>query len=333
MDKVIRWGILGTGQIARALAFALQEVAGAKLVAVASRDSAGAERFGDEFGIARRHGSYQALADDAGVDVIYIATPHALHAEHALLCLNAGKHVLCEKTFAVNRREAAQMVALARAKNLFLMEAMWSRFLPAIGEARRIVASGEIGQVAQIQSDFGFAPGPGVGAEHRLLNLELGGGALLDIGIYPLSLSAFFLGPVEAVQAVAEFGPTGVDLQTAFSLRHQGGGLASCVCGIRAQTPTEMTICGTLGRLRLHGRFFQAQTLTIDMADGEARTVEFPHIGSGYAYQLVEVMRCLRAGLIESPLMPLDETLALMGVLDTIRAQIGLAYGADQIQP
>jgi predicted dehydrogenase len=332
MDKVIRWGILGTGQIARALAFALQEVAGAKLVAVASRGSAGADKFGREFGIGRCHASYQALADDPDVDVIYIATPHAMHAENTLMCLNGGKHVLCEKAFAMNRREAAEMLDLARHKQLFVMEAMWSRFLPAIGEVRRIIDSGEIGKVAQIQSDFGFAA-PEVGPEHRLLNPELGGGALLDIGIYPLSLSAFFLGPVESVQALAEMGPTGVDLQTAFSLRHQNGGVSSCVCSIRAQSPSEMTIAGPLGHIRIHNRFFQAQTLTVETADGNTRTVEFPHIGSGYAYEVVEVMRCLRAGLIESPLMPHAETLALMGVLDTIRAQIGLSYGADRVQP
>lgn len=328
MDKVIRWGILGTGQIARALAFALQEVAGAKLVAVGSRGSAGAEKFGREFGVARCHASYQALADDPEVDVVYIATPHAMHAENALMCLNGGKHVLCEKAFAMNRREAVEVVELARRKGLFLMEAMWSRFLPAIGEVKRIIASGEIGQVAQIQSDFGFAPA--VGPEHRLRNRELGGGALLDIGIYPLSLSAFFLGPVESVQAIAEIGPTGVDEQTAFSLRHQGGGVSSCLCSTRAHSPTEMTISGALGHIRIHNRFFQAQTLTIETVDGKARTVEFPHIGSGYAYEVVEVMRCLRAGLAESPLMPPDETLALMGILDTIRAQIGLAYAADR---
>lgn len=328
MDKVIRWGILGTGQIARALAFALQEVAGAKLVAVGSRGSAGAEKFGREFGVGRCHASYQALADDPEVDVIYIATPHAMHAENALMCLNGGKHVLCEKAFAMNRREAVEVVELARRKGLFLMEAMWSRFLPAIGEVRRIIASGEIGAVAQIQSDFGFAPA--VGPEHRLLNRELGGGALLDIGIYPLSLSAFFLGPVESVQALAEIGPTGVDEQTAFSLRHQGGGVSSCLCSIRAHSPTEMTIAGALGHIRIHNRFFQAQTLTIETVDGKARTVEYPHIGSGYAYEVVEVMRCLRAGLTESPMMPPDETLALMGILDTIRAQIGLAYDADR---
>ncbi|MET3130992.1 putative dehydrogenase [Oxalobacteraceae bacterium GrIS 1.11] len=330
MDKVIRWGILGTGQIARALAHALDEVVGAKLVAVASRSSAGAEKFGRDFGVKRCHASYQGLADDPEVDVIYIATPHALHAENALLCLNGGKHVLCEKAFTMNRRQAQEVVALARQKNLFLMEAMWSRFLPAIVETRRIIASGEIGPVRQIQSDFGFVPD--VGPQHRLLNRELGGGALLDIGVYPLSLSAFFLGPVESVQAIAELGPTGVDEQTAFSLRHQGGGVSSCVCSIRAHSPTEMTISGALGHIRIQHRFFQAQTLTVTAVDGAARTVEFPHIGSGYTHEVVEVMRCLRAGLIESASMPHEETLALMGILDTIRAQIGLSYSADLAQ-
>ena len=329
MNQVIRWGILGTGKIAHALATALREAPGAELAAVASRGAASAEQFGATFGIARRHASYQALADDPGVDIVYIATPHTLHAENALMCLRAGKHVLCEKAFAMNRRQAEEVVALARGQQRFLMEAMWSRFLPALLEARRIIASGEIGAVRQIQSDLGFVAA--VGSEHRLLNPQLGGGALLDIGIYPLSLSAFFLGPVEAVQAQAELGPTGVDLQTAFTLKHTNGGLSSCLCSLRARTPVEMTISGELGHLRLPSRFYMAKSLTVELANGNTRTVQLPYIGNGYPHQAMEVMRCLRAGLLESPLMPHQDTLDLMGLLDTMRGQIGLVYPADKI--
>jgi predicted dehydrogenase len=326
-DKVIRWGILGTGKIAHTFAQALAALPDAQLVAVASRSSATANQFGAEFNIAHCHGSYQALADDPQVDVIYIATPHVLHADNAIMCLQSGKHVLCEKAFTMNRREAQEVIDLARSKKLFLMEAMWTRFLPAIQEAKRIIASGEIGSVRHIQSDLGFVAK--VGPEHRVLNPDLGGGALLDIGIYPLSISACFLGPVDVVQAIGELGATGIDLQTAFSLQHQGGGISSCACSLTAATPNQMAISGDLGHILLHPRFHQVKTLTVTLTDGSSRTVQCPPLGNGYAHQAIEVMRCIRAGLLESPVMPLDETLALMGVLDTIRAQIKLSYRAD----
>ena len=327
MRNVIRWGILGTGKIAHAFATALRQVPSAKLIAVASRSGEGAAKFGAEFDLPICHDSYQALANDAQVDVIYIATPHTMHAENALMCLNAGKHVLCEKPFTMNHREAAEVVHLARSKHLFLMEAVWTRFLPAIIEARRVIDSGEIGVPRQIHADFGFVANGG--PEHRLLNAQLGGGALLDIGIYPLTMASYFLGPVEAVQAMAEMTDTGVDAQTAFVLRHRGGALSSSMCTIRATTPTEMSIAGDLGYLRLHRRFHEASSFTVTLDNGATRTVECPFIGNGYAHEAIEVMRCLRAGLIESPIMPHAETLRQMATLDTIREKIGLAYPAD----
>jgi len=327
VDQPIRWGILGTGKIARAFALGLREIPDAILVAVGSRSRYGADKFGREFDVGHRHASYQALAIDPEVDVIYIATPHALHAENSLLCLDAGKHVLCEKPFTMNLREAKKVLVLARQKNLFLMDAMWTRFLPVMVEAKRIIASGEIGKVRQIQSDFGFVGD--FDPEHRLNNPELGGGALLDIGIYPLSISTFFLGPVDAVQAVAEMGTTGVDEHTAFSLHHSGGGVSSCICSTRVASPTEMTISGELGYLRLHTRFHHSDNLTVTLKDGSTYTVQCPYLGNGYAHEAIEVMRCLRVGLIESPVMAHDEMLAEMNILDMIRAQIGLSYPSD----
>ncbi|WP_300756818.1 Gfo/Idh/MocA family oxidoreductase [Janthinobacterium sp.] len=328
MDKVIRWGILGTGKIARAMAEGLRDAPGAQLVAVASRSSDGAQAFGAEFDIEHRHASYQALADDVNVDVIYIATPHTQHAENALMCLAAGKHVVCEKPFTMHARQAQAVVALAREKKLFLMEAMWSRFLPAAQEARRIIASGEIGVVRQIQADIGFvATFP---PEHRMFNPDLGGGALLDVGIYPLSMAAFFLGPVSQVQALAEMGATGVDEQVVFSLRHAGGGTSSCACSVRTLTPTEMTISGSLGRIRLPNRFYRPDHLIVEPMDGERRVIDTPFTGNGYTHEAIEAMRCIRAGLLESPIMPHDESVALMANLDAMRGQIGLVYSADQ---
>lgn len=331
MTQDIRWGILGTGKIAKAFATALQDTPGAYLAAVASRSVDSATKFGAEYGAQRCHGSYQALADDPDVDVVYIATPHPMHHENALMCLNAGKGVLVEKSFTMNRRQAEDIINLARAKNLFVMEAMWTRFMPAVIEAKRIVDSGEIGIPANITADFGFTSD--AGPEHRLFNPELGGGALLDLGIYPLSIASFFLGGVTSVKAQAQMTDTGVDMQTAFTLMHDGGGLSSCVCSLRSRTPTELTISGTKGFVRLSDRFHNTEAFSVTVVDGAsrtARTVNVPRSGNGYTHEAQEVGRCLRAGLIESPVMPHAETLNLMGTLDAIREQIGLRYPADR---
>jgi predicted dehydrogenase len=325
--ETVRWGILGTGKIARAFAQALKDTPGAVLAGVASRGIDGARAFADEFGAGAAYGSYQALADAPDVDIIYIGTPHPMHAENALMALNAGKAVLCEKAFTMNRREAEQVVALARAKKLFLMEAMWTRFMPALAEVRRIVASGEIGPVHHLSADFGFTATQG--PEHRLFDPALGGGALLDLGIYPLSIAAALLGPVESVRAHAQMGATGVDVQTGFILAHQGGGMSACSCSLRARTPSELTVSGELGHVRMHTQFHKTASISVVLADGTSRTVPTPFIGNGYAHEAIEAQCCYLAGLIESPCMTHDETLALMGVMDTIRQQIGLRYAAD----
>ncbi len=328
MTHVVRWGILGTGKIARAFAKALQDTPDAVLAGVASRSLESARAFGAEFGVAACHGSYQALADAPDIDIIYIGTPHPQHAGNALMALHGGKAVLCEKPFTMNLREAEQVVALARAKKLFLMEAMWTRFMPALAEVKRIVASGEIGVPSQVSADFGFAATED--PLHRLNNPALGGGALLDLGIYPLSIAAALLGPVAAVKAQALLGPTGVDIHTGFTLVHEGGGMSICGCSLRARTPAELTIAGPLGHIRMNTMFHRATTITVALADGVSRTVQTPFLGNGYVHEAIEVGRCLRAGLLESPVMTQDETLALMGVLDDARRQIGLRYAADE---
>jgi predicted dehydrogenase len=327
MMQTVRWGILGTGKIARAFAEALKDTPGAVLAGVASRSIDSAQAFAREFGAAASYGSYQALADAGDIDIIYIGTPHPMHAENALMALNAGKGVLCEKAFTMNRREAEAVVALARAKKLFLMEAMWTRFMPALAEVRRVIASGEIGQVQQLSADFGFTATQG--PEHRVFNPELGGGALLDLGIYPLSIAAALLGPVASVRAQAEMGATGVDVTTGFTLVHEGGGMSVCACSLRARTPCELTVSGELGHVRMNTQFHRSQSVSVVLADGTARTVQTPFIGNGYAHEAIESQRCFLAGQVESPGMTHAETLALMGVMDTIREQIGLKYAAD----
>lgn len=327
MTESTRWGILGTGKIARAFAEALGQTPGAVLAGVASRDGAKAAAFAAEFGAAAHFGSYQALADCADIDLVYIGTPHPMHFENAMMSLNAGKGVLCEKAFTVNRREAGQVVALARDKGLFLMEAMWTRFMPALAEVRRVIASGAIGTPRQLSADFGFFATQG--PEHRVIKRELGGGALLDLGIYPLSIATALLGPVKAVRALAEMGPSGVDLQTAFTLEHESGAQSACACSLKARTPCELTVSGELGHVRMNTQFHRATSISVALADGTAYQTPTPYLGNGYVHEILEAQRCRQAGLTESPGMTHDETLALMGVMDTIRAQIGLRYPGD----
>jgi predicted dehydrogenase len=328
MTETVRWGILGTGKIAKAFAAALKDTPGAVLAGVASRSIDSAQAFAGEFGAGAAYGSYQALADAPDVDLVYIGTPHPQHAGNALMALHAGKGVLCEKPFTMNLREAEQVVALARLKKLFLMEAMWTRFMPALAEVKRIIASGEIGAVHQVVADFGFKAD--FGPEHRVYNPALGGGALLDLGIYPLSIAAALLGPVESVRAQAETGATGVDVQTGFTLRHRGGGLSVCSCSLQARTPCELTVSGELGNVRMNTMFHRAQSISVALADGTSRTVATPFLGNGYVHEAIEAQRCFHAGLVESPGMTHEETLELMGVMDEVRRQIGLMYDADE---
>jgi len=326
MTDMVRWGILGTGKIAKAFANALKDTPGAVLAGVGSRTLAGAQAFADEFG-GKAYGSYEELAQAGDIDLVYVGTPHPAHADNVRLALDAGKGVLCEKPFTMNRREAEELVALARSKKLFLMEAMWTRFMPALAEVRRVIESGEIGKVTQVIADLGFKAE--FGHEHRVFNPVLGGGALLDLGIYPLSIAVALLGAVDSVAAQAEIGPTGVDEQTGFVLRHRGGGMSMCSCSLRARLPSELTIAGERGHVRMNTMFHRTQTVTVSRADGIARTVPTPFLGNGYVHEAVEAQRCWQAGLLESPGMTHDDTLALMGVMDEVRRQIGLHYAAD----
>ena len=259
---------------------------------------------------------------------MYVATPHPQHAGNALSALRAGKGVLVEKPFAMNLREAEQVVTLARARRLFLMEAMWTRYLPAFEEVKRIIASGRIGAVRQVVADFGFTAA--FGPEHRVFNPELGGGALLDLGIYPLSIAAALLGPVAEIRAQAQLGETGVDVQTGFTLRHEGGGMSVCSCSFLARTPCELTVSGARGHVRMNTMFHRATSVTVALDDGSSETIDTPYLGNGYVHEVMEAQRCFLAGLTESPAMRLDETLALMGVMDEIRRQVGLDYDSDR---
>ena len=328
MTKVVRWGILGTGNIARAFATALMDTPDAVLAAVGSRSVESADKFGADFGSPKGYGSYQELCDAPDVDIIYIGTPHPMHVENATMALNSGKAVLCEKPFTMNLREAEKVVALAREKKLFLMEAMWTRFMPALAEVRRIIASGEIGVVNMVESDFGFfgTSDP----KSRLNDPALGGGALLDIGIYPLSIACAILGPVDSVLAQGFLSDEGVDVTTAFTMKHAGGTMSVSNCTLRARTPTELTVSGSLGSVRMNTMFFLTKSLTVKLNDGTVRQIDTPFLGNGYVHEAIEAGRCVREGLLESPGMTHDESLALMGLMDNIRKQIGVRYPSDE---
>ena len=325
MAEPVRWGILGTGNIARQFARGLAELPDAQLVGIGSRTLETAQAFATTFGAAHAHGSYEALAADLDIDVVYIATPHTLHAENSLLCLEAGKAVLCEKPFTLNAAQAQTVVDSARDKTLFLMEAMWTRFFPLFKTFRDLVQKGQIGEPKLLQADFGIVS-PVV--QNRLFDPALGGGALLDVGVYPVSLASYLLGTPTAVSSRAHLGATGVDEQNAVILEHQGGALAVLSSAIRAETPQEALIVGTEGSVRVCAPWWQPMRIILANKDGE-ETFSSPLPHNGYAYEAAEVMRCLREGLLESPLMPLAETLSIMRTLDTCRTQWGLRYPGE----
>ncbi|HNR29299.1 MAG TPA: Gfo/Idh/MocA family oxidoreductase [Candidatus Hydrogenedentes bacterium] len=325
MTGKFRWGICGTGNIAHAFARGLEALSDAELAAVGSRTAEAAARFGDEFGVPRRHASYEVLAADPDVDAVYVATPHPLHMENTVLFLRAGKAVLCEKPFAVNRKQAEEMVATARAERRFLMEAMWTRFLPMLAQVRSWLASGRIGEVRMVQADFGFRAG--WDEESRLLDPLLAGGGLLDVGVYCVSLASMVYGREPSrIAGLAHLGRTRVDEQSAVVLGYDGGALALLSSAVRTNTPQEAIIMGTEGIIRLHPPFWRGSRATLTLDGKDEETFEFPMEGNGYNYEAAEVARCVREGRIESEIMPLNESLAIMGVMDGIRAQWGLVY-------
>jgi predicted dehydrogenase len=325
--KKIRWGIFGTGRIAGKFAEGLAVLPDAELVAVGSRTQAAADDFAKRFNVPRRHASYAALAAEDAVDALYVGTPHSLHAENALMGLDAGKAVLCEKPFAINAYEAGEMIKRARAKKLLLMEAMWTRFLPPMVRLREILAAGTIGEVKTLFADFGFRRQT---MEGRLFDLALGGGALLDVGIYPVSLASMLFGAPSQITGLADLGEKGVDGQCGILLGHAGGKLAVLHSAVRVNTPQAACICGTLGRINLHTGWWKGAAMTLQLDAGGEEFLEFPFTGNGYQFEAIEFMECLRAGRTESAVMPLDETLTIMRTLDTLRAQWGLKYPMEK---
>jgi predicted dehydrogenase len=339
--QTVRWGILSTGYIANMFAEGLTAVEDAELVAVGSRTQANADAFGAKWNVPHRHSSYEALANDPDVDVIYVATPHPFHHRDALLCLDAGKHVLVEKPFALNARQAEDMIARAKAKGLFLMEAMWTRFIPAMVQVRKWIAAGEIGDVQLVRANLSFMTE--FNPKSRLFAPELAGGALLDVGIYPISFAYMVLGSPRAVSSTATLGPTGTDDRSAYLFGYDGGKTALLSSAVRLGVPVEADIIGTQGYIKLHQAWINPRVITLAkpvppgvearlIFEGnlyDTQTVHVPTTGNGYNYEAMEVAACLRAGKLESDILPLAESLDIMRTLDTIRGQWGLVYPGE----
>ena len=325
-DRPVRWGILATGKIARGFAANLALLPDAELAAVGARELSAAQAFASAYGARKAYGDYRQVVEDPDVDVVYVATPHALHHEHVMLAFDAGKPVLCEKALTVTEREAAELVGVARERELFFMEAMWMRCNPAVRRLQQLLDTGALGTVAQVRADLGFF----VDAEptDRLLDPTLGGGALLDMGIYPLTFAHLFLGEPAQVSAVGALSDAGADLNLALALAYESGAVAALSASMTALSPRTASVATDLGRFDLPEPFHHPTTVTWTSGD-HVETFTEPVIGTGLANEALEVMRCLRNGEIESPLVPLDESVALMGLMDRIREQIGVVYAND----
>ncbi|WIV59961.1 Gfo/Idh/MocA family protein [Amycolatopsis nalaikhensis] len=315
-ETPLRWGIMGTGGIASAFAQDLKLTGSGVVTAVGSRKAESADAFGARLGIPARHSSYEALANDPNVDIVYVATPHPMHHGNARLALEAGKPVLVEKPFTMDAAEARDLVGLARDRGLFLMEAMWTRFLPHVRHIRELLPS--LGDVVTVSADHGqwFAEDPAF----RLFAPELGGGALLDLGIYPVSFASMVLGAPDRVAAMATPAFTGVDAQMSMLFGYKSGAQAVLSCTLSAVSPTTAAIVGTEARIEVEGPFYAPASFTLIRRDGERTRHEYVDEGRGLRHQADEVARLLAEGATESPLMPLDETVSIMTTMDEVRA-------------
>jgi len=326
----VRWAILGCGKIARKFASDLQYVKKAKLIAVAAREKATAEKFAKEFPAKHIHSSYQSLVENPEVDVIYVATPHGLHHEHVMLCLKHKKAVLCEKAFALNSKQAREMISFAKKQNVFLMEALWSKFLPHFQVVMSMLQSKKLGNVKSILVNFGFIPQAPVAP--RLYDPALGGGSLLDIGIYNVFFSLSILGKPDEVEASMTPSATNVDEQCAMLFKYKNGAFAQLFCSFSSNLATEVDINGDEGRIRLTTRFYEPSSV-VEFYPGNVSTKQIIEVkkdsGFGYQYEAQHVTDCLLQGLTESPVMKFSDTLDLMETLDRIREKANIRYPAD----
>lgn len=326
MEKIIRWGIAGPGTIANKFALAIKNVKGAELTAVASRTYEKGKEFAEKYDIANVFEGYEKMAESDVVDAVYIATPHPFHKPCAEIFLNAKKHVLCEKPICVNEKQAKILKKCAEENGVFLMEAMWTRFLPAISEAKKIVKSGEIGEIRGVKADFCYFCTPDEDA--KLFDNKLAGGSLLDVGVYGLNFAAIFLGnnPLE-IKAVSDV-KEGVDYQTNIIMKYENGAVSDISCAINTKKPENGYIYGTKGYILLPS-FYGAQELFVYSNDNENH-VSMPSIGDGFEEEIYEACSCIREGRLNSDIMPMSESMKILSQMDRIRSEINIIYPADE---
>jgi predicted dehydrogenase len=326
--KKYNWGIIGAGWIAGRFAEDLALLPSASLLAIASRSGERAAAFARQFKVPRHYASWQDIADDPDIDIVYVATHHPFHHENTMDCLRAGKAVLCEKPFTMNRKELELLVRTAREKGVFLMEAIWTRFLPSMRRVLEIGSGGELGALQSIYADFGFRKE--YDPAHRLFDPAKGGGALLDIGIYPVFLSQLLAGVPRKIQASARLAASGIDHSCNMLFDHGGGVASSLNCTLVSDSPTEASLLYEKGWIRMEPMWHTPGPITLHRQGHEPERTGFPEPGNGYQYEAEEAMRCLSEGLTESPLLPLDFSLDLMGTLDRVRATCGIHYEQDK---
>ncbi len=329
---MIRWGILGCGRIARKFASDLKLVQNAELIACGARSKQSADEFAQEFSLKHKHYSYEDLVKNKEVDVIYVATPHSHHHEHTLLCIENNKAVLCEKAFAINYKQAKEMIDAARNKKVFLMEAVWTKFLEPFNKVKQMINDGMIGEIKSMFLNFGFRP-PEKNAPQRIYDPELGGGTMLDIGIYNVFTTLFFLGKPDAIEATMTPASTGVDAQCAATFNYRNGAIVQLFSTFLSDTSTALDICGTKGRMHLTARYYTPFT-TIEYYTGRPDTKQIIYSGDnqegfGYQYEAQHVCECLEKGLTESNIMTHDDTLLLMETMDKIRYKACIKYSVD----
>jgi predicted dehydrogenase len=324
MNKKVKWGIVGLGNIAHKFGRDLQLSQNSVLQGVASRDLEKAKTFAQKFGAVNAYGSYLELVKDPEIDIVYIATPHALHFENTLMCLENGKSVLCEKPLGLDANQAKTMIEIARAKNLFLMEGLWTRFIPATEKVLELLDTKVIGDLLYVRADFGFkAP---INPKGRIYNKNLGGGSLLDIGIYPIYISLLTLGVPRSINATRRLSETGIDTFCAMLFDYENGTKAILESTFEANTPTEAFIYGSKGFIKMHGPFHHAQKLTLQLYGEVAQEFNLPITGEGYLYEIDEVVACLRNGQTENNKHPYSFSLQMSTVLDRVKEKIGLSY-------
>ena len=327
MAENFNWGIIGLGRIAHSFAKAVEIVDKTKVFAVASRSLSKAQDFANKYNAPYYYGSYEEIIQNKEIDAVYIATPHALHCENAIMCLENKIPVLCEKPFAMNSKEVKKMINSAKKHNTFLMEAIWTRFVPSLLKVEEIIQSGIIGKPTLLRSDFCFKAN--FDPLNRIFNKELGGGAILDIGIYPLFLSLLLFGKPHKVNSIASIGKTGIDESCGITLQYKDGEIASLTCSINVDSAKEAEIYGEKGRIKMKGTWFIPTNLTLFQNKGSVEDINFTYKGNGYEYEIIEVMNCLKENKKESNLLRLDFSLELIELMDKIRRENNITYSAD----